>query len=77
MIWASAQWSNEGLLKMVNEKVPALIWNNKTWLVAEGAWDDNVSQSRVVQKIIEGVYHKYLFRFFSRKKRLMKKLQLS
>ena len=45
MMWASAQWSNEGLLEMINEKVSSLIWNSKIWLAAEGAWDDDVSQS--------------------------------
>ena len=37
MMWASAQWSNEGLLKMINEQVRTLIWN------------DDVSQGTVVQ----------------------------
>ena len=48
MMWASAQWSNEGLLEMINEKVSSLIWNSKIWLAAEGAWDDDVIQCTVV-----------------------------
>ena len=49
MMWASAQWSNEGLLKMISGKIQTLIWNSKIWLAAEGAWDDDVSKPTVVQ----------------------------
>ena len=56
---ANVQWSNEGLLKMIDEKVSTLIWNSKIWLAAEEAWDDDVSQCTVVQRgVIEMINEK-------------------
>ena len=42
MMWANAQWSNEGLLKMINEKVETLIWKSKIWLAAVKMIDEKV-----------------------------------
>ena len=42
MMWAIAQWSNEGLLKKINEKVSTLIKNSKIWLAGVKMIDEKV-----------------------------------